>query len=93
MKDGVIIIITARGPLINEADLAEALKSGKVYAAGCDVASVEPINADNPLLFCDNCIMTPHIAWATCEARTRLLEITADNVRCYLEGKPQNVVV
>ena len=93
MKDGVIIINTARGPLINEADLAEALKSGKVYAAGCDVASVEPINADNPLLLCDNCIMTPHIAWATVEARTRLLQIAADNVRSYLDGNPQNVVV
>ena len=92
MKDGVIIINTARGPLINEADLAEALKSGKVYAAGCDVASVEPIKPDNPLLACDNCFITPHNAWATCESRAKLLNVAAENIRCYLEGKPQNTV-
>lgn len=92
MKDGVIIINTARGPLINEEDLAHALKSGKVYAAGCEVASVEPIKPENPLLTCDNCFITPHNAWATIEARKKLLKIAAENVRCYLHGTPQNVV-
>lgn len=92
MKDGVIILNTARGPLINDADLTAALKSGKVYAAGIDVASVEPIPADNPLLSCDNCIITPHIAWAPLAARKRLLDITAKNVQAFLEGKAQNVV-
>lgn len=92
MKDNVIIINTARGPLINEEDLAEALKSGKIYAAACDVVSKEPILADNPLLDCKNCIITPHIAWASRETRQRLIEIVTDNIRCYINGKPQNVV-
>ena len=92
MKDGVIIINTARGPLIVEADLAEALDSGKVYAAGIDVTSEEPIPADNPLLTRDNCIITPHIAWAPLAARRRLLDITTANVKAFLDGKPQNQV-
>lgn len=92
MKDGVILINTSRGPVINDADLAEALKSGKVYAAACDVASVEPIPADNPLLGLENMIFTPHIAWATHEARARLMDIAVDNAKAFLAGEPINVV-
>ena len=93
MKDGVIILNTARGGLINEADLREALLSGKVYAAASDVTCNEPINADSPLLGLDNMIITPHIAWAATEARQRLLSVAIDNVRQYLCGNPQNNVV
>ena len=93
MKDGVIILNTARGGLINEADLREALLSGKVYAAASDVAAREPINADSPLLGLDNMIITPHIAWAATEARQRLLGVAIDNVRQYLAGHVQNNVV
>lgn len=92
MKDGVIIINTARGPLINEADLREALLSGKVYAAGLDVLCAEPMKADCPLLGLDNCIITPHIAWAARESRSRLMNTAADNLRLWLAGTPQNVV-
>ncbi len=92
MRDGVILINTSRGPLINEDDLAEALQTKKVYAAGLDVTEIEPIPADNPLLDCDNAILTPHIAWAPQAARGRLLDITAKNVEAFLAGKPQNVV-
>lgn len=92
MKDGVIIINTSRGPVVNDADLAEALKSGKVYAAACDVAGVEPIPADNPLLGLENMIFTPHIAWATYEARARLMDIAVENVKAFLKGNPINVV-
>ena len=93
MKDGVIILNTARGGLINEADLREALLSGKVYAAASDVTCREPINADSPLLGLDNMIITPHIAWAATEARQRLLSVAIDNVRQYLAGSVQNNVV
>ena len=93
MKNGVIILNTARGGLINEADLREALLSGKVYAAASDVTCKEPINADSPLLGLDNMIITPHIAWAATEARQRLLSVAIDNVRQYLCGNPQNNVV
>ena len=93
MKDGVIILNTARGGLINEADLREALLSGKVYAAASDVTCKEPINADSPLLGLDNMIITPHIAWAATEARQRLLSVAIDNVRQYLAGNMQNNVV
>ena len=93
MKDGVIILNTARGGLINEADLREALLSGKVYAAASDVTCKEPINADSPLLGLENMIITPHIAWAATEARQRLLSVAIDNVRQYLCGNPQNNVV
>ena len=93
MKDGVIILNTARGGLINEADLREALLSGKVYAAASDVTCREPINADSPLLGLPNMIITPHIAWAATEARQRLLSVAIDNVRQYLAGNMQNNVV
>jgi glycerate dehydrogenase len=92
MKDGVIIINTARGPLIVEEDLKEALDSGKVYAAAVDVVSKEPIAPDNPLLTCDNCIITPHFGWAPKEARQRLMDIAVNNLKQYLQGNPVNVV-
>lgn len=92
MKDGVIIINNSRGPLINEEDLASALNSGKVYAAGLDVVSTEPIKDDNPLLKAKNCIITPHISWAAHESRDRLLSIAIDNLKSFLDGKPINVV-
>jgi glycerate dehydrogenase len=92
MKDGVIILNNARGPLVVEQDLADALNTGKVYAAGIDVASREPINADNPLLTAKNCIITPHISGACTESRRRLLEITADNFAAFLAGRPVNRV-
>lgn len=92
MKDGVIIINTSRGPLIVEEDLAEALRSGKVYASASDVVSTEPIKEDNPLIGCYNSIITPHIAWAPKESRQRLMNIAVENVRNFLEGKVSNSV-
>ena len=92
MKDGVILLNTARGGLINEADLRDALLSGKVYAAASDVVSTEPIRADNPLLGLDNMIITPHIAWASHEARQRLMDTAVENVRNFLNGTPSNNV-
>jgi len=92
MKDGVILLNTARGALINEADLREALLSGKVYAAAADVAAVEPIPADSPLLGLPNMIFTPHIAWACYETRQRLMDIAVDNVRQFMNGTPVNNV-
>lgn len=92
MKRTAILINTGRGPLIDEDALAAALKDGEIYAAGLDVLSSEPPAADNPLLSAPNCFITPHIAWATFEARKRLMEIAVSNVEAYLAGKPQNVV-
>ena len=92
MKDGVIIINTSRGQLIVEEDLAEALNSGKVYAAGLDVVAQEPIRADNPLLKAENVIITPHIAWVSKESRQRILDATYANIKAFLDGKPINVV-
>lgn len=92
MKDGVIIINNSRGPLIVEQDLYEALESGKVAAAAVDVVSTEPIKEDNVLLKAKNCIITPHISWATKEARERIMKTTAENVKSVIDGCPQNVV-
>ena len=92
MKDGVIIINNSRGPLIVEQDLADALNSGKVYAAGLDVVSTEPISKDNPLFSAKNCIITPHISWAPKESRQRLMNIAVENLEKFLEGNPINVV-
>jgi len=92
MKDGVIIINTSRGPLIVEQDLADALNSGKVATAAVDVVSKEPIVAENPLLHAKNCIITPHIAWAPIESRSRLMEVAVGNLAAFLNGSPINVV-
>lgn len=92
MKDGVIILNNSRGPLIVEQDLADALNSGKVYAAGLDVVSSEPIHGDNPLLKAKNCIITPHISWAPKESRQRLMDIAVNNLAQFLKGTPANVV-
>ncbi len=92
MKDGVIIINTSRGGLIHEIDLRSALESGKIYAAAVDVVSIEPIRPDNPLLGLNNCLITPHIAWAAKESRARLMDVAVENLSAFLSGNPQNVV-
>jgi glycerate dehydrogenase len=92
MKDGVILINNSRGLLVVEADLAEALNCGKVYAAALDVVSTEPIRADNPLLGAKNCIITPHISWAPRESRQRLMDVAVDNLAAFLKGIPVNGV-
>ena len=92
MKDGVIIINNSRGQMVVEQDLADALNSGKVAAAGLDVVSTEPIRSDNPLLKAKNCIITPHMSWGAKESRQRIMDCTEANVRSFLEGDPQNVV-
>ena len=92
MKDGVMIINNSRGPLIVEQDLRDALDSGKVAGAGVDVVSTEPIQMDNPLIGAKNVIITPHISWAPKESRQRLMDIAVDNLKYYVDGKPQNVV-
>ncbi len=92
MKDGVILINTSRGPLINEADLRAALLSGKVAAAAVDVVSTEPIRMDNPLLGLENCFITPHIAWANKESRQRLMDVAVSNLASWLDGNTVNNV-
>lgn len=92
MKPSAILINTSRGPVVNEADVAQALNEGLIAAYGADVLSSEPASADNPLLTAKNCFLTPHIAWATKEARTRLIDICTKNVKAFIKGNPQNVV-
>lgn len=92
MKDGVILLNTSRGPLLEEIAVADGLRSGKIRGAAMDVVSVEPIPASNPLLDAPNCIITPHMAWAQGEARQRIINITAGNIRAFLAGRPVNVV-
>lgn len=92
MKDGVLLINTARGPLVEEDALVQALQCGKIAGAALDVMGQEPVNADNPLLELDNCIITPHVAWAAKEARARLMETAVSNLKGFLTGEPVNVV-
>jgi len=93
MKDGAFFINTARGPIVNELSLKKALETGKLRGAGIDVLEIEPMKKDSPLLNVKNLIITPHVAWAPKETRQRLVDLVAENVKCYLEGKPQNVIV
>ena len=93
MKSSVFLVNTGRGLLINEQDLADALNSGRIAGAGLDVLSIEPPSKDNPLSKAKNCCITPHIAWATKESRTRLMHVASENIKAYLNGKPQNLVI
>lgn len=92
MKPNAIVINTARGPSVNEKALADAINSGRIAGAGVDVLSTEPPKADNPLLSCPKCFITPHIAWAGHETRERLVGVVYDNLKAFIEGNPQNVV-
>lgn len=92
MKDGAILLNTARGGLLDEQAVADALRSGKLRGAAVDVVSREPIQADNPLLSAPNCIITPHMAWAPIETRQRILDCTVASIRAYLAGAPINTV-
>lgn len=92
MKDGAILINNSRGQLIDEQEVADALASGKLSAAGLDVVCTEPIKADNPLLDAPNCIITPHMSWGTKDARQRIMDITVDNIKAYMNDNPINVV-
>lgn len=93
MKRSAFLINTSRGGLINEADLAEALNKGIIAGAGLDVLSTEPPDTNNPLLHAKNCLITPHIAWATFEARSRLMDVVVNNIKEFLAGKAENVIV
>jgi len=92
MKDGAIVLNTSRGAAVDEEALAEALKSGKLWAAAVDVAAVEPIPEASPLLTAPNCVITPHMAWAPKESRQRILDTTMDSIQAFLEGSPINQV-
>ena len=92
MKPSAVLINTGRGGLINEDDLANALNTGQIAAAGLDVVSVEPPKDGSPLFGAKNCFITPHIAWATYEARSRLMDIAIENIKAFREGNPKNVV-
>ena len=92
MKPSAFLLNTSRGPLIDEAALADALNAGRIAGAGLDVLSVEPPKVGNPLLTAKNCLITPHNAWATRAARARLMEVAVANVKAFIEGRPQNVV-
>ena len=92
MKDGAILLNTARGALIDETAVAQALKDGKLKGAAVDVVSSEPILSSNPLLSAPNCIITPHMAWTPKESRQRILDATVQNIRAFLEHRPHNVV-
>lgn len=92
MKATAILINTSRGPVVDDKALADALNCGKIKAAGLDVLTIEPPTKDNPLLFAKNCVITPHIAWAAIETRARLLKILEENLKAFLDGRPQNVV-
>lgn len=92
MKDGAILINNSRGQLIDEQDVTDALKAGKLAAAGLDVVYTEPIRADNPLLTAPNCIITPHMSWGSQGSRQRIMDCTVNNIRAFLNGTPENVV-
>jgi glycerate dehydrogenase len=92
MKPSAILINTGRGPLVNDQDVADALKAKRLRAYCADVLSEEPPRADNPLLHCENAFITPHIAWATKEARSRLIDVAIGNVKAFIDGQPVNVV-
>ncbi len=92
MKKNAIVINTSRGPAIDEKALADAINSGKIAGAGVDVLSTEPPKSDNPLLSCEKCFITPHVAWAGFETRQRLISIVYDNIKAFLDGTPINIV-
>jgi glycerate dehydrogenase len=92
MKSTAFLINTSRGPLVVDRDLADALNRGVIAGAGLDVLSIEPPAAENPLVAARNCLITPHMAWATREARTRLMDLAVGNAAAFLAGKPVNVV-
>ncbi len=92
MKDGAMLLNTSRGPVIDEAAVAQSLHAGKLRGAAMDVVSIEPIEETNPLLHAPNCILTPHMAWAPAETRQRILTTTAQNIQAFLAGAPVNVV-
>ena len=92
MRSTTILINTGRGPLVDDEAVAKALKEGRMKVYCADVMTVEPPKVDNPLIALENAYITPHIAWASTEARMRLVQVAIDNVRAFVEGKPKNVV-